>query len=74
MEGYLKRYKPNILIEVLNDEIGNGILKLFTNLDYDFYEISEMGSVRLVESINAGIGRNYLLYNKKNEFDIESII
>lgn len=74
MEDYLKRYKPNILIEVLNDEIGNGILKLFTNLDYDFYEISEMGSVRLVESINAGIGRNYLLHNKKSEFDIESII
>ena len=74
MEDYLKRYKPNILIEVLNDEIGNGILKLFTNLDYDFYEISEMGSVRLVESINVGIGRNYLLHNKKSEFDIESII
>lgn len=74
MGDYLEKFKPNILIEVLNDSIAKGIEERLNGLDYDYYEISETGSVQLVDGINSGNGRNYLLHNKKTEIDFKSIL
>jgi len=58
---YLPVFKPTILIEVLTDEIGHGIMNAVHVLHYLFFHIDEIHPPQKVESIIRREGYNYLL-------------
>ena len=62
---YISVYKPTILIEILNDEVGEKVNKLVTGLDYLFFNINEDDGIRQVEKITQSDFLNYLLCNEK---------
>jgi FkbM family methyltransferase len=56
----LKRFRPCLLIEVLNTELGQKLAPFFTDLNYVFFEIVERRGVRPVNVLGAASG-NYLI-------------
>jgi FkbM family methyltransferase len=64
LEGFqnkLNEFKPTILIEVLNENIANGITKLISNINYEFYNISETTGITKVDKISKSNSFNYLI-------------
>lgn len=64
LEGFqqgLNKFKPTILIEVLNKDIADGISKLIANIDYEFYNISETNGITKVDKICRSDSYNYLI-------------
>lgn len=62
---YLSIYKPTILIEILNDEVGKKVNNMINGLDYLFFNIDENNGIRQVDKITKSDYYNYLLCNKK---------
>lgn len=60
---YLSRFKPTMLIEILNDEIGEKVNTIVQGLGYLYFNIDERGTVRQVEKIERSDYYNYLLCN-----------
>lgn len=58
---YLAKFKPTMLIEILNDEIGAKVNALVKDLNYLYYNIDEKGGIRLVNTIQKSDYYNYLL-------------
>lgn len=56
----LKRFRPCLLIEVLNTELGQKLAPFFSDLNYVFFEIAEGRGVKPVEALGATSG-NYLI-------------
>ncbi len=54
-------YRPTLLIEILNDEIGHKVQKMVQGLGYLYFNIDEAGGTRQVESITKSDYYNYLL-------------
>jgi len=62
---YLDLYRPTMLIEILNDQVGQKVENLVTGKGYLYFNIDEVsGSVRRVEHITKSDYWNYLLCNK----------
>lgn len=64
LEGFrqgLNTFKPTILIEVLNEDIADGISKLIADIDYEFYNISETLGITKVDKIRRSDSYNYLI-------------
>jgi FkbM family methyltransferase len=62
MGNYLERYKPTILIEILNDEIGERVERLVEDHGYLYFNIDDhAGTLRQVEHIGKSDFWNYLL-------------
>lgn len=57
----LKKFKPTLLIEVLSEEIADGISKLVAGMDYEFYNISETTGITQVDKISKSQSYNYLI-------------
>lgn len=62
---YLKLYRPTLLIEILNDEVGGRVEDLIRNLDYIYFNIDERRGVRQVSHITKSDYFNYLLCRKE---------
>ena len=60
---YLSLYRPNMIIEVLNDEVGEKINKLVDGMNYLFFNIDENNGIRKVDKITKSDYYNYLLCN-----------
>jgi FkbM family methyltransferase len=63
LEGFsefLALYKPTMLIEILTDEIGEKIEALFKELNYLYFNIDELGSIRQVQNLSKSDFYNYL--------------
>ncbi|WP_018342191.1 FkbM family methyltransferase [Cytophaga aurantiaca] len=63
LEGYsefLSVHKPTMLIEILTDEIGEKVEALVKDLNYLYFNIDELGSVRHVTSLSKSDYYNYL--------------
>lgn len=58
---YLHHFKPTMLIEILNDEIGAKVDKLVRDLGYLYFNINETGTIRQVETITKSDYYNYLI-------------
>jgi FkbM family methyltransferase len=58
---YLVQYKPTMLIEILNDDIGQKVDKIVEGMGYLFFNIDEKGGIRQVERIVKSDYYNYLL-------------
>lgn len=61
---YLNRFRPSMLIEILNDEVGKKIGDLVAGLDYLYFNIDENKGIRQVDSISHSDYYNYLLCSK----------
>jgi FkbM family methyltransferase len=64
LEGFqenLIKFKPTLLMEVLNEEVANGISKLIANLNYNLYNISESKGITKVDTIHKSSSYNYLI-------------
>ena len=60
---YLSQFKPTILIEILNNEVGEKINKMIEGLGYLYFNIDEGGGIRQVDKITKSDYYNYLLCN-----------
>lgn len=69
LEGFKKHlsyFKPSIIIEILNDEIGRKIMQQTADLDYLYFNIDDIrGSVRQVTTLTKSDYFNYLLCGKE---------
>jgi FkbM family methyltransferase len=65
MEEYLERYKPTLLIEILNDEVGAKIQQLIKNIDYVYFNIDEINAPKKVDKIIKSDFYNYLICSPK---------
>jgi hypothetical protein len=63
---YLEKFKPAMLIEVLNDEVGEKIEALIDGKDYLYFNLDEKSdSVRKVERITKSDYYNYLICSRE---------
>lgn len=63
LEGFsdfILQFKPTILIEILNDEVGKKVSNLVSPLNYLYFNINEKGGVRQVDKITKSDYYNYL--------------
>ncbi len=58
---YLKLFKPTLLIEILNDEIGEKVSSFIQGINYIYFNIDEKGGVRQVETIAKSDYFNFLI-------------
>lgn len=59
---YLEKFKPTLLIEILNDEVGLKVEDLVGNKNYLYFDVNDDdGSVKRVERITRNSSFNYLL-------------
>ena len=65
MEQYLELFKPTLLIEVLNDEVGDKIQQLIKNIDYLYFNIDEINVPKKVDKIVKSGFYNYLICSPK---------
>jgi FkbM family methyltransferase len=63
MMEYILRFEPNILIEILTDEIANSISKLVESINYHFISIDEKTMPIEVDKLNNNDHHNFLLCN-----------
>jgi hypothetical protein len=62
---YLDRYRPAMLIEVLNDEVGSNVERLVKGKGYLYFNIDDKkGTLRQVGKIAKSDFYNYLLCNE----------
>ena len=63
MMEYISKFEPNILIEILSDEIANSISKLVESINYHFISIDENTMPNEVDKLNNNDHHNFLLCN-----------
>lgn len=73
LEGYSKyiqKHQPTMLIEVLNDEIGEKIENMIKHLNYIYFNIDENKGLRKTEKITKSNDYNYLICSKEKAQEI----
>ncbi len=58
---HIKQHKPTLLIEILNDEVGEKVNSLIDGLGYCFYNIDENKGIRKVARIRKSDFHNFLV-------------
>ena len=64
MEGfadYFLKFKPIILIEILNDEVSEKLMRYFSKGNYNFYNIDEANGVKKVSKLTKSEVFNFLI-------------
>jgi FkbM family methyltransferase len=61
MGEYLSRYRPTLIIEILNDEVGSKVEQIVKNHDYLYFNINEDRGISQTDNIHASDHFNYLL-------------
>lgn len=57
----LDKYRPTLLIEVLNDEVGKSIQNIITDMEYLFFDVDENSGIKQVYEIKKSSYFNYLI-------------
>ena len=66
MGEYLEKFKPTMLIEILNNEVGQNVENLVRGKGYLYFNLDEKtDSIRRVEKITKSDFYNYLLCNEQ---------
>jgi len=68
LEGFsefISEFKPTLLIEILNDEVGAKVEAFIKHLDYEYYSINEKKGIRKVDCIKKSDDFNYLLCTRE---------
>lgn len=63
--GHLRQFRPTLLIEVLNDEVGARVQELVGGMAYLYFNIDERSGTRRVETIGKSDYYNYLLCSEE---------
>lgn len=64
---YLSLHRPDVLVEVLNDEVGDKLQPMFDGLDYVYFNIDDKkGTIRKTDTIKKSDYFNYLLCTKES--------
>lgn len=74
LAGYLKHiylHRPIILIEILNDAVGEKVEKIVAPLNYLYYNIGESKGIRLSKRITQSDHYNYLLCDKETAISLQ---
>jgi FkbM family methyltransferase len=72
MGAYLARFSPTMLVEILNETIGNEIEILVGGLNYEYYFIDETrGFIRKHDLKPGKRGGNFLLLNRKRHPELD---
>ncbi len=66
MGEYLNKWRPDILIEILTDEVGQRVEDLVRNFGYLYFNNAEDGRVKQVNKIGKSDYYNYLLCSADN--------
>ena len=64
LEGFqeqIKKFQPTLLIEILTEEVANGVEKILEKYNYLYFNICENVSIKLVTKIKASNSFNYLI-------------
>ena len=65
MRDYIEKWKPDMLIEIVDDETANKIDKMVMGLDYIFFDINDVKmSVEKIEKVQRSICHNILICKK----------
>ncbi|OFX56519.1 MAG: methyltransferase [Bacteroidetes bacterium GWA2_30_7] len=67
---YISVFRPSILIEILNDEVGQKVNNLVSNLDYLYFNVDEKKGVMQVDKIKKSDNYNYLLCEKRKAVEL----
>jgi FkbM family methyltransferase len=70
-ENYLERFKPDMLIEILTDEIAKKIEQLVENKDYLYFSINEQGEAVKKEHLFKSESFNYLICSAESATHLE---
>jgi FkbM family methyltransferase len=77
LEGYKKHlplHRPDFLIEVLNEEVGEKLQQLFEGLDYCYFNIDDkQGKIRKTDTIKKSDYFNYLICTKESAKQLKLI-
>tara|TARA_B100000315_G_scaffold69738_1_gene63539 strand:- start:3237 stop:4130 length:894 start_codon:yes stop_codon:yes gene_type:complete len=65
MGQYLQQMKPTMLIEILEDSLGEEIENLLADIDYLYFNVNENNTLRLVEHIKKSDKYNYLIIRRE---------
>ena len=74
MKKMMQELRPIILIEILNNEIGDAVSKFMQNYNYNYFKIIEgkgIKKISLIESNGTHQERNFLLV--PNNLEIKSL-
>ncbi|MDH5545047.1 MAG: FkbM family methyltransferase [Gammaproteobacteria bacterium] len=58
---YLQRFQPSFLIEILNDDVANGVYEMIKDFGYEFYNIDEEKGPHRVERLSKSDVFNFLI-------------
>lgn len=61
MGDYLKKFQPDMLIEIQNEEIAAGVTKLIEGIDYVFFNIDEVTGIQQVQRLQKSATLNFLV-------------
>lgn len=65
MKNYVNLFRPDFLIEILNEEVAEGIEELLWGLGYLYFNIDEKGGIRETNRLNKSDFYNYLICKKE---------
>lgn len=66
MGEYLKKFKPTLLIEMLNDEVAQNVNTLLNSIDYLYFNIDdENNSIRQMDKLYKSDHWNFLVCNER---------
>ena len=71
--GYLQKFIPAMLIEVLDDETGQKINKIVEGLGYLYFNNDENKGIRRVQKIEHSDYYNYLICTKEKAIGLKLI-
>jgi FkbM family methyltransferase len=67
---HLGRFRPTLLIEILNDQVGARVERTVEGMDYLYFNIDERSGTRRVERITRSDYYNYLLCSREVARDL----
>jgi FkbM family methyltransferase len=65
MRPYLEKFRPTLLIEILEDEVGANVESVLKNMGYLYFNIDENHGIRQVENMTKSDYYNYLVCNEQ---------
>ncbi|CAF3382045.1 unnamed protein product [Rotaria sp. Silwood2] len=61
---YIKQFRPTMLVEILDEEVGKEITKLVDGLGYLYYNINEYGKIYQEKELKKSDDYNYLICDR----------
>ena len=68
---YLRAFEPTLLVEILNEDVADGIKKLISGIDYVFYNIDENIGIRKVSQLSKSDYYNFLICKPEVASELE---